>query len=309
MQLDHTEIGSSMTRRQALGGLAGLGLIGMGFGTTTSWAKPKIPVIEWNAHIFSPEVSKYPIHPKATYVPDMSVHPPDPLTAYLKRLDEEKIDRAVIVHPEPYGDDHSLIIDCLEKEPDRLRGTSLFYPKDPEAPKKLEALIRRAPKIIATRFHAHRGKETYLDSFTDQGAKALWKKAYELDLVIELHIGPDYAAQAGKLIREFKGCKVLIDHLGEPHMGSAVEFADVLDLAKYPNVYMKLSGIGHFADDELYYESALPFTKTVINAFGADKMVWGGGSPKIVDVHMASYSAEDREKVKGGNIQKLLRWK
>lgn len=298
-----------MTRRQALGGFACLGLMGMGLGRATSLATPMIPVIEWNAHIFSPDVSKYPIHPKATYVPDMSVHPSNPLEIYLKKLDEEKIDRAVIVHPEPYGDDHSLIIDCLEQEPERLRGTSLFYPKDPEAPKKLETLIMRAPHIVATRFHAHHEKESYFDSFTDQGAKALWKKAYELDLVIELHIGPDYAAQAGELIREFKGCKVLIDHLAEPHMGNAVEFTDVLNLAKYPNVYMKLSGIGHFAEDEPYYESALPFTRNVIDAFGADRMVWGSGSPKIVDVHMASYSTEDREKVKGGNIQKLLHWK
>ena len=86
----------------------------------------------------------------------------------------------------------------------------------------------------------------------------MWKKAVDLGQVVELHIGPDYAAQAGKLIKEFKGCKVLIDHLAEPHLGSAVEFADVLDLAKYPNVYMKLSGIGHFAKDAPYYESALP---------------------------------------------------
>jgi len=309
MEPDLNKNNASMTRRQALGGFACLGLMGMGLGWAASWAAAKVPVIEWNAHIFSPEVSKYPIHPKATYSPDMSVHPPDSLGVYLKRLDREKIDRAVIVHPEPYGDDHSLIIDCLEQEPDRLRGTSLFYPKDPEAPKKLETLIRRAPHIVATRFHAHRGKESYFDSFTDQGAKALWKKAYELDLVIELHIGPDYAAQVGKLIQEFKGCKVLIDHLAEPHMGNAVEFADVLNLAKYPNVFMKLSGIGHFAEDEPYYKSTLPFTNTVIREFGADRMVWGSGSPKIVDVHMASYSVEDRQKVKGGNIQKLLDWK
>ncbi|WP_282161025.1 hypothetical protein [Ulvibacterium marinum] len=72
---------------------------------------------------------------------------------------------------------------------------------------------------------------------------------------------------------------------------------------------MKLSDIGHFAEDGPYYESALPFTKRTIREFGADRMFWGSGSPEIVDIHMASYSIEDREKVKGGNIQKLLDWK
>jgi len=306
---------TAVTRRKAMGSFVGMGLLGLALGKTNllaasnKMAASNVPVIEWNAHIFSPDVSKYPIHPKATYTPDVSVHPVDALAVYLKQLDKNKIDRAVIVHPEPYGDDHSLIVDCLRREPDRLRGTSLFYPKDTDAPKKLEALVKRAPHIVSTRFHAHRGKETYFDSFTDQGPKALWKKAADLDLVIELHIGPNYAAQAGKLIKEFKGCKVLIDHLAEPHMGSAVEFANVLDLAKYPNVYMKLSGLGHFAEDTPYYESALPFTDRVIREFGVDRMVWGSGSPKIVDLHMASYSTADRDKVKGGNIQKLLNWK
>jgi predicted TIM-barrel fold metal-dependent hydrolase len=41
-------------------------------------------------------------------------------------------------------------------------------------------------------------------------------------------------------------------------MGTGVEFANVLELAKLPNVYMKLSGINHFAEDAPLYESARP---------------------------------------------------
>ncbi|MBK8503577.1 MAG: amidohydrolase family protein [Saprospiraceae bacterium] len=170
------------------------------------------PVIEWNAHIFSSNLKKYPFHPKATYQPDVSAHAEDPLSTYLDRLRNEGVDRAVIVHPEPYGDDHALILDCLQKEPNMLRGTSLFYPRDEQAPDKLAKLIKREPKIVATRFHALKGNEKYLDSFADAGVRALWRKAYELDLVIELHIGPDYAKQAGVAMEAFPGCKVLIDH-------------------------------------------------------------------------------------------------
>lgn len=266
------------------------------------------PVIEWNAHIFSPDVQQYPLHQKATYHPDVSKHPKDPLGAYLKRLDEEGIDRAVIVHPEPYGDDHALVLDCLQREPERLRGTSLFYPRDTEAPRKLADLVRKEPRIVSTRFHAHRGKETYLKSFADEGVRALWKAAVDLNLIIELHIGPDYALQAAEAIRAFPGTKVLIDHLAEPHLGSAVEFAHVLDLAQYPEVYMKLSGLNHFAEDSPLYESALPFTKRVIKEFGPDQLVWGSGTPKIVDAHMQDYSQEDISKVKGGNLHRLLEW-
>lgn len=266
------------------------------------------PVIEWNAHIFSPDTSRYPFHPQATYKPDATKYPADPLGVYLQRLDQEGIDRAVIVHPEPYGDDHRLILDCLKKEPARLRGTTLYFPRDPKAPSKMEAIVKQEPRIIATRFHAHRGKTSYLDSFSDEGVVNLWKKCVDLDLFVELHIGPDYAKQVAALIRKFPGSKVIIDHMAEPQWGSAVEYADVLDLAKFPNVYMKLSGLGHFAEDEPLYKSVKSFTELVVRAFGPDKMIWGSGTPGIVDAHMPEFSEKDRAKVKGGNLNKLINW-
>jgi predicted TIM-barrel fold metal-dependent hydrolase len=263
-------------------------------------------VIEWNTHIFSPDLQRYPFHRDAAYRPDLSGAPADPLGAYLERMEQEGIDRAVIVHPEPYGDDHRLILECLEREPERLKGTCLFYPKDPEAPRKLEELVARQPRIIAARFHAHRGKEMYFDNFADRGVRALWEKALELDLLVELHIGPNYAVQVADALRAYPSSTVLIDHLAEPHMGDAVEYAHVLDLAAFERVYMKLSGLNHFARDAPLYPSARPFTRRVIEVFGPDRLVWGSGTPQIVDAHMEGYSEADRRKVKGDNLARLL---
>lgn len=265
-------------------------------------------VIEWNHHLFSRDTRTYPFSPQAAYRPAAAMLAEDPLTDYLRRLRQEGIDRAVLVHPEPYGDDHRLVLDALRREPRLFKGTCLFYPKNPDSPRMLRDLVAREPRLVAVRFHAHRGKEIYLDSFADPGVRALWKAAADLGLVVELHIGPNYARQAGEAIRAFPGTSVLIDHLAEPHLGNAVEFADVLELAKLPHVYMKLSGLGHFSKDAPLYRDALPFTRRVIEAFGPDRMVWGSGTPKIVDAHMAGYSEADRQKVKGGNLQRLLRW-
>jgi predicted TIM-barrel fold metal-dependent hydrolase len=264
--------------------------------------------IEWNVHMFSADLQRYPFHPNATYRPDVGTLPLDPLGDYLRRLKEEKIDRGILVQPEPYGDDHRLVLDCLQREPKRLKATSLFYPKDPKAPQKLAELVKQEPRIIATRFHAHRGKESYLDSFADPGVRALWKAAADLGLIVELHIGPNYALQVADAIRAFPDTPVLIDHLAEPHMGTAVKYAHVLDLARFPRVYMKLSGLGHFSTDAPLYRDAIPFTRRVVEAFGPDQLVWGSGTPAIVDTHMAGYSEADREKVKGGNLARLLRW-
>jgi predicted TIM-barrel fold metal-dependent hydrolase len=266
------------------------------------------PIIEWNAHIFSADISRYPFHSKGRYQPTADRLSKTPLADYLEHMDDQGIDRAVLVHPEPYGDDHTLVLDCLAQDRSKWRGTSLFFPWDTTAPQKLEALVHKEPHIVSTRFHALKGNEMYLNSFADEGVRALWKKAVDLDLIIELHIGPSYAFDAGQTIAAFPGCKVIIDHLAEPHLGTPIQYAHVLDLAKYPNVYMKLSGLNHFADDEPYYESALSFTNMVIQTFGPNQMVWGSGTPDIVDKHLHGYSDADRAKVKGGNIRKLLDW-
>ncbi len=274
----------------------------------SSFQQDKDLIIEWNAHLFSSDTEKYPFHPKATYQPDPSRFSEDPLTDYLNYLNRLGIDRAVVVHPEPYGDDHSLILDAMKASPDRLKGTSLFYPKDTAAPRKLASLVKTNPDIVSTRFHAHLGKESYLDSFDDSGARALWKQAVELDLIIELHIGPNYAQSAIRAIKAFPGCKVLIDHLAEPHLGNAVEFADILRMADFPNVYMKFSGLAHFAKDAPKFLSARTFTSQVIKAFGPDRIVMGGVEPATVDLHMQEYSEKDRAKVKGNNLRDLLSW-
>jgi len=266
-------------------------------------------IVDWNQHIFSSDTEAYPLHERAVYRPDMRRHPADPLDVYLEHMREQGIDRAVIVHPEPYGDDHRMVLDCLEREPDILRGTSLFYPRDEDAPGRLADLVSQQPNIISTRFHAHRGKEMYLDSFADPGVRALWERAVELGLIIELHIGPNYATQVAQVLRDIPDSVVLIDHLAEPHMGSSVEFADVLELASFDRVYMKLSALSHFAQDATDYESALAFTRRVIAEFGPDRLVWGGETPEIVDAHMPEYSAEERAQVKGLNLIDLLEWR
>ena len=279
-------------------------------------------VIEWNAHLFSSDVGRYPMYERFTRQPRTDAPLPgaggwdvpkptgEVSDDYAESLRLRGIDRAVVVHPEPYVDDHRVVLDVLERRPEWL-GTSLFYPRESDAPAKLEALVQQQPRIISTRFHAGRSYPAggnYFDSFADPGVRALWAKAVELDLVVELHIGPDCGREVAEVLRTMPESKVLIDHLAEPHEGDAVEFADILSLAQYPNVYMKLSGMGHFADDGPLFRSALAFTRRVIEAFGPSRMVWGSGTPEIVDVHMSEYTEEERAMVKGGNLELLLPW-
>jgi predicted TIM-barrel fold metal-dependent hydrolase len=264
-------------------------------------------IIEWNAHMFNSNTERYPFHGRAAYTPSQEMQMADPLADYMERMEEEGIDRAVLVHPEPYGDDHRLALDCVAARPDLFKTTALFYPKDDDAPAKLKRLVaENASSLVAFRFHAHEGKREYLDSFSDSNVRELWKTAGELGLIIELHIGPDYAAQAAQLAQEFPDFTVLVDHMAEAKYGSGPEYSDVIRMSELDNVYMKLSGLNHYADDAPLYKSVIPFTRWVADAFGPDRLVWGSGTPGIVDTQLAHWSVADRDKVKGGNLQRLL---
>ena len=138
------------------------------------------------------------------------------------------------------------------------------------------------------------------------GVRNLWEKALELKLIIELHIGPDYALQILEMLEVYPESIVLIDHPAEPHMGNVLEYAHILDLANFDRVYMKLSGLNHFAQDAPLYLSTRSFTARIIEVFGPDRMIWGSGHHQIVDAHMDGFSATDISKVKGGNLVHLL---
>ncbi len=200
-------------------------------------------IIEWNHHMFSSDTERYPFHDRAAYTPRSEMLSIDPMAEYILRMDQEGIDNAVLVHPEPYGDDHRLALDCVAARPDLFKTTALFYPKDDDAPTKLKSLVaEHAESLVAFRFHALAGKREYLDSFSDSNVRELWKTAGELGLIIELHIGPDYSAQVDKLAREFPDFTVLVDHMAEAKTTSGPDFSDTIRLSDLDNVYMKLSG-------------------------------------------------------------------
>ncbi len=267
-------------------------------------------IIEWNNHMFSADQKRYPLHPdwggKWPYTPEFPDG--DPLDAYMAHMDREGIDRAVLVQPGPYWEDHRLILDCLAQEPKRFKGSCLFRPEHEDAPARMTELVAQEPLFIALRFHLLSGRDLGPDSSLDSGVQALWNKALELGLIIELHMDATYALPVANMLRAHPKTRVVIDHLAEAGFrnGTPVEFAQVLELAAFDQVYMKLSGLNHFAKDGPYYLSARPFTRRVIAEFGPDQLVWGSGAPGIVDAHMPEYSEEDRVKVEGGNLQRLL---
>ena len=61
--------------------------------------------------------------------------------------------------------------------------------------------------------------------------------------------------------------------------GGLSAFGRVLALARHENVYVKISDIAGRSSETFPFEDVHPFIKALLNAFGAERAVWGTGYP------------------------------
>jgi predicted TIM-barrel fold metal-dependent hydrolase len=247
---------------------------------------------------------------------------------YVKFVQQAKIDHAVIVHPEPYQDDHRYLEYALAQEPSRgfFKGTCLFDPIDPETPKRMKALVQRNPgRIVALRIHevhAAGTPSTKSGLIRDRDLKdpqmaVTWRAASKLGLAIQIHCIPHYAGQIAELASSFRETPIILDHLARPGQGTTQEYEQVLKLAQFPLVYMKFSstGVGSASKQPFPHLDAKPLVKRVYEAFGADRMVWGelGGNMQafaqaveLFDTMFDFAPEPERAKIRGLTAQKLF---
>ena len=188
-------------------------------------------IIDSHVHLFAADTERFPLHPAAPYKPE-----PAPLESWLKAADGALIGGAVLVHAEPYQDDHRYVVHCLEAAPKRFRATCLFDCNCPDSPKHLAALVK-TPGFVAARVHAYR--DNHIPLWDAAEFKAFWRKAGELGLMLQVHMVPKFAGEVDKLAAAHPDFPVLIDHLGRPGQGTAAEHAGVLKLAERKNVRIK----------------------------------------------------------------------
>jgi predicted TIM-barrel fold metal-dependent hydrolase len=235
-------------------------------------ARPKnaSPVVDSHVHCFAGfDDPRYPYHPDGPYRPETAARP-DQL---LRCMDGAGVDRAIIVHPEPYQDDHDYLEHCLDAGKGRLKGTCLFFADRPGSLDQMSSLIRRCPGIVAVRIHAYAPER--LPPFGKPELRALWKRAADLGLMVQLHFEPRWAPGFEPLIREFPATPVIIDHLGRPLQGIPEDHDRVIAWSRHPNTFIKLSAL--LPKDQYPHRDAAPFVRAAVDAFGPDRMIWGGG--------------------------------
>jgi predicted TIM-barrel fold metal-dependent hydrolase len=278
-------------------------------------------LIESHIHLFAGD-PRFPYN-SGSYAPHKL-----PVEEYVKFSGEAHIDHAVVVHPEPYQDDHRYLEYCFAQEPSPgfFKGTCLFDPIAPETPKRMQALVKRNPgRIVALRIHeTHEAgtPSTTSGLIRDRDLKnpqmtVTWRAAHELGLAIQIHCIPHYAVAIGELASKFQETPVILDHLARPGQGTTEEYDRILKLAQIPRVYMKYSptGVATASKQPFPHPDAKPLVKRVYDAFGADKIILAelGGNMtefrqnmQLFDFMFDFAPASERAKMQGLNAKKLF---
>jgi predicted TIM-barrel fold metal-dependent hydrolase len=146
-------------------------------------AADRTRVVDTHLHCFAgKDDPRFPYHKDAPYTPDAAT--PEYL---VKCMGEAGVDFAVVVHPEPYQDDHRYLEYCLAIGKGKLKGTCLFFADRPDTPQRLAGLSKKLP-LVAARVHAYAPER--LPPFGQPGLRALWNAAGDAGLAVQLHFEP-----------------------------------------------------------------------------------------------------------------------
>ena len=259
-------------------------------------------LVDAHAHVWR-AVPNYP-EPAATTVSPVSDVPVEILDEYLT---EYGVDRAVLVQPVYPGEDNGYVADCAARRPDRYAAVCVVDPRTPAAADRLAYWVqqrgckglRLRPRIAAE-----------AACFGDPSTFPLWERAAALGVVISVMGGPENLPALAGLLERFPSVPVVVDHMGLPAVSEGIPspgFGALLELARFPEAYIKVSGQGYYSrqpypypDPNSFFRPLSPgnpssysrrpypypdcndLVRAVYDRFGPARLVWGSDFPHIL---------------------------
>ena len=145
----------------------------------------------------------------------------------------------------------------------------------------------------------------------------------EFDLAYDILIYPKHLPVAAEFVQRFPRQRFVLDHLAKPFIKSGTIQpweAGMQQLARFPNVMCKLSGIVTEADWKNWKpEHMKPYLDVALDSFGPERLMIGSDWPvctvagsytrtmNVVLDYFAKFPAEVQDGILGGNAQRF--WK
>jgi L-fuconolactonase len=145
------------------------------------------------------------------------------------------------------------------------------------------------------------------------------------NLVYDILVFPQHLPNSIKFAEKFPELTFVLDHIAKPNIKDKVISPwkeDIERLAKFSNVYCKVSGMVNEADWYHWHTGDFtPYLDIVFNAFGPDRVMIGSDWPVckvagdyskvmgIVMEYIKNFPESDKAKILGGNAVKAYKLK
>lgn len=228
--------------------------------------------------------------PDRPWTPGLEPQLPEPLG--IERIIEEMegagVDRVVIVPPHWEGMRNDYATEAFDRYPDRFRFMGRLDLERMDARPPLPGWMKQRG-ILGMRqsFLSKHERDRLVSGAYDW----LWEDAERYGIPLMVHAG-DLRATLEKILTRHPKLKLILDHMGlstaiarEGRFAEAA--ANTTALARFPNVFAKLSSAPLHSREAYPFRDMHPYIRAIIDAFGAERCFWGTDLSHML--HTCSY--------------------
>ena len=206
----------------------------------------------------------------------------EPIEMLITQMDLNNVGKGVLIQHKGVHD-NSYLFDCADRFPGKFYVVVLVEVKNIKATDHLQNLVDAG---------AHGVRLQPADHSDGPDPLAIWKKAQSLGLPVStLGTLSEFASSwFEEMVRELSELTIVLEHMAgvghemeEPYS----DFRKVLNLSKYPNVYLKVGGLGEIIQrplrlpDRFMMDDRTPLLELAIEAFGHERVMWGSDYPPV----------------------------
>jgi L-fuconolactonase len=209
----------------------------------------------------------------------------EPIESLLDVMDRLEIKHAVLVQDSAQLD-NEYQFECASQYPGRFAVVVTVDLHQPDASETLKRLAERGASGV--RLHQ-------ADRSPGADPHAIWRTTAELGLAVSCRGRSPYygSAEFAELVQAFPSLPIVVEHLGSGNHPEAEDVpaeirANVFQLARFPNVYVKIHGLGEFCRRIVPAVTGFPFERPIpplleraYAAFGPSRMMWGSDYPPV----------------------------
>ncbi len=225
-------------------------------------------IVDSHVHVIAPDLTRYPFTPRSLSG-QWYIDGPCSAEELLGAMDTSGVDRAILVQAVgAYTFDNAYAADEGRARPDRFASAACIDPLAEKPFETLEYWARERGMQGLRIFAVSRTDETWL---ADPKTFPLWERALDLGSHLIVTIMNHQLPHLHPFLDAFRDAPISLDHCAFPDPATP---ASLFDLARYPNLHLKVTT--HVLDAAVEHNGeALPFVTRLVETFGAERLMWG----------------------------------